>query len=1121
MKNIYSPSMLKSYLSCKYTIFNEVNEKKLKLKKIELSKNDQLRLEKGNIHEKNYLKELKKKYKKVIDLKNTKLSKEEKVPKTIQAMKEGWEVIHGGYLKRDKWIGEFDFLIINKDLKSKFGDYSYEVIDTKNSNKPKPDHIIQLGMYTYMLEETQGVLPKRFKIALKNMVEEDVQVNQVNEFFKTHRENYELFVEKSIDKTQPEKCSHCQICSWKEECEKIWIKEDNLNQIGGLTKIHLKKLLELKIDTATKLSKQDPKKNIKGFKPEISYKLITQARLQKEYEKTQVPIFEPNPINLHGKKGFNSLREPSSCDLYFDIESVEDHVFPGGLEYLFGIYYIEDEKEKFKAFWAHNKDEEKKNIIKFFEFTKSHFEKYPSSKIYHYGSYETTALEKLTSYHKVKGIEYDHYMNLNKFVNLLNVNTQGIFISENSYSLKNIEKFYDFQREGDVQKGDVSQEYYSEWIETQDQKYLDEIESYNKQDCRSTLDLHKWLLKIKPKETSWFTPKKEEMELRDREVKMIEYQEKVESSKLKNKRFKQLLSDIIGFYVRENKPSWNDFFKRRGKSDEELVEDPECVGNMKLNSKPTPDKRSLIYSYKFENQDFKLRKNKKSVIANNHDIEQKDFAGTILDIDYKKNEILLKRGTGSGILPETLSIGPEKPRLNEKLSINTYNYIDNVLENKNSYSALNDFLNKEIPRIKNLKKGDKILSSNDFDKEIPKIISNLDNSYLYVQGPPGTGKTYQAANTIIELFKKGKKIAVTALSHKVIHNLLQEIEDMADGKVNIKGYKAGDPEDEETVFNGKFFETYKDDARKSVIKKALAEEINGFIFAGTKFHLASSYYDQKIDYLFIDEAGQLSVADLICIGNIVKNIILIGDQNQLGQPIKGTHPNESGQSILDYLLEGRDTIPEDRGIFLNKTYRLNSKINDFISTNFYEERLVCDERTDKRTIKFDKKSLIKKDGIHYIQMDHKNNVQTSIEEFEVVKDLMLQLIGSEFDDNGKKRKLNIEDFLIISPYNTQVNLLISKLEEAKIKNPKVGTIDKFQGQEAPITIISMTSSDNDSLPRNKEFFFSRNRLNVAISRAQVVSIILFNPLLLDSSPKNLDHIKLMNNFFKFLNFKVN
>ena len=164
--------------------------------------------------------------------------------------------------------------------------------------------------------------------------------------------------------------------------------------------------------------------------------------------------------------------------------------------------------------------------------------------------------------------------------------------------------------------------------------------------------------------------------------------------------------------------------------------------------------------------------------------------------------------------------------------------------------------------------------------------------------------------------------------------------------------------------------------------------------------------------------------------------------------------------------------------------------------------------------------MIKDSGIHFIEMKHENNIQTSLEEFEVVNKLMKQMIGSDYEDNGKKRKLNVEDFLIISPYNTQVNLLISKLEEAKIKNPRVGTIDKFQGQEAPITIISMTSSDSDSLPRNKEFFFSRNRLNVAISRAQVASIILFNPLLLDSSPKNLDHIKLMNNFFKFLNYKI-
>ena len=1119
MKNLYSPSMLKSYLSCKYTIFNEVNEKKLNLKKIELSKNDQLRLEKGNIHEKEYLKELKKKYKKVIDLKNSKLSKEEKVPKTIQAMKEGWEVIHGGYLKRDNWRGEFDFLIINKDLKSKFGDYSYEVIDTKNSNKPKPDHIIQLGMYTYMLEETQGVLPKRFTIVLKDMVREDVQVNQVNEFFKTHRINYEKFVKNGIDKTKPEKCSFCQICSWKEECEKLWIKEDNLNQIGGLTKVHLKKLLELKIDTATKLSKQDPKKSIKGFKPEISFRLITQAKLQKEFEKSQKPIFENNPLNLIGKKGFNLLPEPSACDLYFDIESVEDHTYPGGLEYLFGIYYVENEKEKFEAFWAHNKKEEKQNVVNFFKFTKSHFKKYPSAKIYHYGSYEITALLKLTSLHSINGIDYDNFLRLEKFVNLLNVNKQGLFLSESSYSLKNVEKFYEFKREGDVQKGDVSQDYYSEWIETQDQKYLDEIESYNKQDCHSTYQLHKWLLKIKPEETSWFQThenQEEEAELKDWEADILNYQKKVEKGKFQNASIKQLIFDIIGFYNRENKPSWREFFERKLKSDEELIEDPECIGGMELNSKPTQDKRSLIYSYKFEEQDFKLKRTKRVIIANNQDLEQKDNAGTIVDIDYQKKEVLLRRGVASGILPEFLSIGPEKPRPNSKLISNTYKFIDSLLKKEKKYNALTSFLEKKIPEIDGIKSGDKIIKSDDFLKEIPKIISNLKNSYIYIQGPPGTGKTHQAANTIIELLKENKKIGITGLSHKVIHNLLERIEKLAiKKKFAFSGYKRGTLSDEETVFDGEYIKTYEKDP---VFMTAIDDKNTGNIFAGTKFHFASSFYDEKIDYLFIDEAGQVSIADLISIGNVAKNIVLIGDQNQLGQPIKGTHPNESGQSILDYLLEGKDTIPEDRGIFLNKTYRLNSKLNDFISSNFYEERLICDEKTDKRLIKFNKKSKIKDSGIHYIEMNHKNNVQTSVEEFEVIRDLLKDMIGLEFDDEGETRKLTIDDFLIISPYNTQVNLLISKLEESKFKNPRVGTIDKFQGQEAPITIISMTSSDSDALPRNKEFFFSRNRLNVAISRAQVASIILFNPNLLDSSPKNIDQIKLMNNFFKILNF---
>ena len=222
--------------------------------------------------------------------------------------------------------------------------------------------------------------------------------------------------------------------------------------------------------------------------------------------------------------------------------------------------------------------------------------------------------------------------------------------------------------------------------------------------------------------------------------------------------------------------------------------------------------------------------------------------------------------------------------------------------------------------------------------------------------------------------------------------------------------------------------------------------------------------------------------------------------------------------VRDYLLEGKATIPEDRGVFLNKTFRLNAKINSFISPCFYDNRLLVHEKNKQRKINFSKSSLIKSEGIHYIQMDHEDNSQTSHEEYETISKIMKQLIGSKFNDiDNKVRNLTIEDILIVSPYNAQVNYLLARLD----KGARVGTVDRFQGQEAPICIISMTSSDSDNLPRNKKFAFDFHRLNVAISRAQCASIILFNPRLLETPPSSYEEMLLLNNFYKLLNYKVN
>jgi len=1109
MKNLYSPSMLKNYLNCQYIIFNEINEKKLNLKKKEETTSSELRLKKGHIHEDNYLKFLKSKYTKVIDIKNLKITKEEKFKKTIACMKEGYEVIRGGYLKKDKWIGEFDFLEINKKLPSKFGDYSYEVLDTKNTSKPKPDHIIQIGMYTFLLESIQGVLPKIFTIVLKDMVKEVVQLNQVYEFFKVNKEKYEHFILKKINKSTPEKCDFCQVCPWLDVCKKIWKDTDDLNQIYGMNKNYSKKLREQKIKTASILSKQDEEKKFEGFRDETSRKLIIQAKLQNEYKKTGKPVFKINEGNLNKIKGFNLLPKTSKCDLFFDIESVPDYVVPGKLEYLFGFYYVENDKEKFKPIWAHTKKEEKNNVLKFFDFTKKHFEKYPDAKIYHYASYEITALEKLTSFHQVNMVEYDHYLILGKFVDLFRITKQALLVSEDSYSIKNLEKFYKFKRSGDLQKGDISQDYYTEWMETKNQKLLDEIEEYNKQDCESTYQLRNWLLKVKPNNTRWFLPLKEEMELRDNEVKMLEYQKKISNTQIANKTIKEIITNIVGFYNREKKPEWREYFDRKHLTNDELVDDSTCIGDMRVFGSQVQEKRSLIYTYKYSDQEFKIKAGKEATLANNLDPEIKDRAGTITSIDHAKKVVTIKRGTSQGRLQDNISIGPPPPFKTDKLEASTYKFIDSIIEKKNKYEALISILLKKNPKIKGINDGDKIITTNDFTKEIPKIISNLDNSYIYIQGPPGTGKTTQASNAIVELLKANKKIGITANSHKVIHNLLDKIENISED-ISFRGLKMGRSIDEDTIYNSKHIDTSSNE--KYFIDGLNSD--NTLIYAGTKYHFSSGYYDSKLDYLFIDEAGQVSLADLVAIGGVAKNIVLIGDQMQLGQPLKGTHPGESGNSILDFLLEGKDTIPSHKGIFLNKTYRLNYKINEFVSNNFYEGKLVTDEITGKRKIFFQKNHIIKTDGIHHISMNHKDNIQKSIEEGELIKKILNEMIGLAYFDGKKERKLTLEDFLIISPYNSQVNYLLSIL-----KNAKVGTIDKFQGQEAAVTIISMTSSDSDILPRNKEFFFNRNRLNVAISRAQCVSIILFNPELLNFSPRTVEQIKLLNNFYKLLKYK--
>ena len=242
----------------------------------------------------------------------------------------------------------------------------------------------------------------------------------------------------------------------------------------------------------------------------------------------------------------------------------------------------------------------------------------------------------------------------------------------------------------------------------------------------------------------------------------------------------------------------------------------------------------------------------------------------------------------------------------------------------------------------------------------------------------------------------------------------------------------------------------------------------------------------------------------------------MGDQLQLSQPIKGAHPGESGKSCIEYFLQGHQTIPKNLGIFLDKTYRLHPNICKFISGAIYEERLEHDKVTVNRQIilpQQDNNLIARDSGILFIPVQHEDNHQSSDEEIVVIKNLIDILLRSRFKGNHESgaRAITLSDILIVTPYNMQVR----KINET-IPQVKVGSVDKFQGQEAAVVIVSMCASDANDAVRGLEFIFSKNRMNVAISRSQVLAIVVGNPDLADSSCKTIEQMKLVNLFCRIV-----
>ena len=1023
---------------------------------------------------------------------------------TRQAMRAGADVVSRAVLMHGSWHGVADFLV-KIDTPSALGAWSYEPVDTKLAANVAPRHVIRLTVNGALLAAEQGVPPHRLGVVLGSGAPHSFRTDDFLSYVRLASGRLEAFVADAPGRaaSTPEPCAHCDECAWKNRCQAEWLAADHLSQVANIRRSQATKLRAAGVDTMAALAALPDGHRVPGMAAETLIKLQRQARLQtavKGTDETRHELLARVP-----GKGFDRLPRPAEGDLFFDMEG--DPLYPGGLEYLFGVHWMENGRDRFRPFWAHDRAAEKTAFQAFIDFVADHLSRHPDAHIYHYNHYEVTAVRRLASFHATREAVVDDLLRRRKFVDLYVIVREALQISEPRYSLKNVEHFYQGKRAGEVSTATDSIVAYERWRVVRDQRILDEIEAYNAIDCRSTAGLLGWLVSIRPDDVAWFDSAAagpDETALSRQQEAEAERQalhDRLMTGAEADRPFRMLVHELTDFHRREKKPEWWAMFDRQTRDEEELLTDTECLCGLRLAGAPVPEAQSFVYTYRFPPQETKLTVGKKPVV-----IDSLKEAGTITALTLDRHTVSIKRGKRVGPLPEALDLGPPKPIDDAILRAAVRRFADAIAADDGRFRALARLLRREPPRLRGRAPAQPLVPPGVslLDGAIAAV-ADLEDSHLFIQGPPGTGKTFTTSRIIVDLIRRGHRIGVSSNSHAAINNLLEGIETAAkDLGVVFHGQKKANKDDAATHFDGAFITSVftSDDLAPSVD-----------LLAGTAWLFANEAHEEAFDYLFVDEAGQVSLANLIAMGTAARNIVLVGDQMQLGQPIKGTHPGESGASALEILLGDEAVVPPDRGIFLDVSYRMNPTICGWISEAIYDGRLTAHPTTVRQELLIAPSGLgqgapgLAPRGLRFVSVEHIGCGQRSLEEAEAVRALWLDLQGRSWRDRiGAIRTIGPDDIVVVAPYNVQVNLLRATLPA----EARVGTVDKFQGQEAAVVIVSMTTSSGDDLPRDVEFLFSRNRINVAVSRARCLAVVVASPRLLEVSCGSLDQLRLVN-----------
>lgn len=1025
---------------------------------------------------------------------------------TLRAMREGAPIIYQATFFDGDFVGHADFLR-RIETPSDLGAYSYEVIDTKLALTTRPYYLIQLCNYSEHLARLQGTPPARGYIILGDGTEEAFRLHDYLAYYRHLKTSFLTFVGATHDE-YPYERKHCAVCPWDAQCTQKRRDDDHLSLVAWMRRAQVDKLEEAGITTLAQLATAPDDARPSGtnpMTPETFTKLRRQAKLQLLGRTERRPLYEilaPEPA-----MGFALLPEPAAGDVYFDMEG--DPLYePGrGLEYLFG-FWLPGESPEYRAFWAHDRAEEKAAFEAVVDFLLARRADYPAMHVYHYADYEKSALRRLAQLHGTREDEIDDLLRGEVFVDLFAVVRQSLVVSEESYGLKAIEHFYELTRATETIKGDQSIVMFEKWLLERSESILSDIENYNRDDCRSTYLLREWLLARRDEAIAEF---KAEIDFRPlREPSAPCHPEFVATCKTCQSRAKeerderrrselertflarddatsQLLAHLLAYHRREEKPGWWAYYDRIDHIDDLFEFDKDALAKLTLRDdiEPYALDRSRVFTYEFPDQQHKMAPGKV------RDPRTKRVE-TIVRLDEENNLIELKRtGTleAARSVRELIPDGPPAARAQKEALLRIGEaYAAGTLERE--HPATYDLLLNRNPRLAG---GRAELQPAFVSVEsILDVVRALDRSYLFIQGPPGSGKTTYGSQIICDLLAAGKRVAVMSTAHKAAQHLLHKVEECMElRKKRFVGlYKHSNGEDH-------YVSTCATPCITSTKENADFEGDGYQLAGGTSWLFARAEMVGAFDYIFIDEAGQVALANALAVSPCAKNVVLLGDPSQLAQVSQGSHPLGADTSVLQYLLGDAQTVPKNRGVFLDVSYRMQPEICAFISQSMYAGRLRPDPKTAGNHVSVDGE---RRAGLEYLAVAHDGNSSSSIKEADRIVEEIARM-----HDSGVRE----DEIIVVTPYNAQRRKIAGRLRDAGLR-VRVGTVDKFQGQEAKVVLYSMATSSGDDIPRSTQFLFERNRFNVAVSRAQALSILVCSPQLLDVSCRTPDEMALVN-----------